>query len=197
MALERKDVVNAARAISDADGLDQLTLRAIARNLGVQAPTLYWHVRNKAELLEALADAIIAEALDALDTLDPTGGWQEWLCDAAVALRRALLDHRDGARIIAGATGSLTRADFSERIIGHLVAEGVGLQHARLLVIGIERFTLGFVLEEQSIPDDRDPPDLEELKRRLPLSTQAIIDYFAAGRTADDLFIDGIRLIID
>jgi len=91
---------------------------------------------------------------------------------ATTSTRRRLTDSpADGARIVAGATGSLTRADFSERTIAHLVADGVELQHARLLVIGIERFTLGFVLEEQAIPDDREPPHLEELKRGLPLST--------------------------
>lgn len=196
MALERQDVVDAAMAISDAEGLDKVTLRAIASRLGVQAPTLYWHVRNKAEVIDALGDAILSEALAALDQIGD-GTWQRWLEDAAVSLRHALLSHRDGARIVSSAVGSLGRADFNERGMARLVADDVPLQRARLLVIGVERFTLGFILEEQAGPGDRTAPDLEELQRRLPLSMKAIMDYFGEGRTADDLFVDGIRLIIE
>ena len=80
--------------------------------------------------------------------------------------------------------------------MARLVADDVPLQRARLLVLGVERFTLGYVLEEQAGPGDRPAPDLEQLNRRLPLSIKAITDYYGAGRTADDLFADGIRLII-
>lgn len=196
MPLERQDVVDAAMAISDADGLDKVTVRAIAARLGVQAPTLYWHVRNKAEVLDALADAIVIEALAGLEGIPTDGAWQAWLEQAATVLRRALLSHRDGARIVSSAVGSLGRADFFESALTRLVGERIPLQRARLLVLTVERFTLGYVLEEQTIPDGRRTPDMEELKRRLPLSIEAIVEYYGEGRTADDLFADGIRLII-
>jgi TetR/AcrR family tetracycline transcriptional repressor len=56
-------------SLVDAEGLDALTLRALAGRLGVQAPTLYWHVRNKAELLDALADRIMGDVLDMIHEL--------------------------------------------------------------------------------------------------------------------------------
>jgi TetR/AcrR family tetracycline transcriptional repressor len=197
MALTRHDVITGALELADADGLDALTLRSLATRLGVQAPTLYWHVRNKAELLDAIGDAIMDDVFDGLPASDGTADATEWLLGAAVRLRQVLVRHRDGARIVAGARSSLRRADFSEHAITVLVEAGVPLAHARLTVLAVERFTIGYVLEEQaSPPDAARQPAPEELMRRFPNVTRAVIDYFADGRTADDLFEDEIRLIL-
>ncbi|MFH8251997.1 TetR/AcrR family transcriptional regulator C-terminal domain-containing protein [Microbacterium sp. B2969] len=197
MALTRHDVIVGALALADADGLDALSLRSLATRLGVQAPTLYWHVRNKAELLDALADRIMDDVLDDLAVPQPGSDWRDWLLGAAVGMRATLLRHADGARIVAGARASLRRADFAERAVTVLVEAGVSVGEARLVVLAVERFTIGYVLDEQSPqPDDADRPAPEELMRRLPNLTRAIIDYFETGRTADDLFRDEVRLIL-
>lgn len=197
MALTRHDVITGALDLADADGLDALTLRSLATRLGVQAPTLYWHVRNKAELLDALGDAIMDDVFDGLPASDDTVDAARWMLDAAVRLRGALLRHRDGARIVAGARASLRRADFSEHAITMLVDAGVPLAEARLTVLAVERFTIGYVLEEQAAPPDAaHQPAAEELMRRFPNVTRAVIEYFQDGRTADDLFEDEIRLIL-
>jgi TetR/AcrR family transcriptional regulator, tetracycline repressor protein len=202
LALNRQAVVSEALKLVDSEGLDAVTLRALAARLGVQAPTLYWHVRNKAELLDALGDAILDEALAAIDALDDAvadAGWQDWLAAAVTQLRRAMLAHPDGARIVSSARSSLRRADFTERAMATLVAQGVPAQRARLTVIVAERYTVGYVLEEQSPPpaEGSRQPDPTELTRRLPTITAAIIEYYSSGRTADDLFQDGVRFILD
>jgi TetR/AcrR family tetracycline transcriptional repressor len=198
MSLTRQHVIDEAMRLVDADGLDALTLRALGGRLGVKAPTLYWHVRNKAELLDALGDAIMDDALESIPDPRPGSSWQEWLLAALVELRRALLAHGDGARIVSGARSSLRRADFSERAMSTLVDRGVPLQNARLTVLAAERYTVGYVIEEQA-PEpgpDQDNADLSQLQRRLPTATQAITEYFATGRTVDDLYQDGARLIL-
>jgi TetR/AcrR family tetracycline transcriptional repressor len=198
MSLTRRQVVEEAMLRVDEHGLDALTLRALAARLGVQAPTLYWHVRNKAELLDALADAIMDDALGAIREPAAAEDWREWLLAGIAQLRRAMLAHPDGARIVSGARSSLRRADFSERALAVLAAHGVELQHARLIVLAAERYTVGYVLEEQSPePDPNGPhPDPADLQRRLPTVTRAISEYFASGRTVDDLYRDGARLIL-
>lgn len=197
MGLTRSDVVRGAIELADADGLDALTLRSLAARLGVQAPTLYWHVRNKAELLDALADAIMADVLGAVQPASVGGGWREWLLWAAETLRGILLRHRDGARIVSSARTSLGRADFSERAMTVLVADGLSLADARLYVLAVERFTVGYVLEEQAPPPDpATQPSADELMARLPTITRAVVEYFQSGRTADDLFRDELRLIL-
>jgi len=57
-------VVQAAVALLDEEGLDGLTTRALATRLGVQSPAIYWYVRDKGELLDLVADAICAPALE-------------------------------------------------------------------------------------------------------------------------------------
>jgi TetR/AcrR family transcriptional regulator, tetracycline repressor protein len=197
MALTRQQVIDEAMRLVDANGLDRLTLRALAGRLNVQAPTLYWHVKNKAELLDALADAIMDDAIGAIPDSDSAGEWHEWLLSALASLRRAMLAHADGARILSGARDSLRRADFSEHATSTLVNRGVELQRARMTVLVGERYTLGYVLEEQApAPEPAGDIDPAALQRRLPTMTRAIIEYFSAGRTSDDLYRDGLRLIL-
>ena len=197
MALDRQQVIDEALLVLDDRGLDALSLRTLAGRLGVQAPTLYWHIGSKAELLDALADAILDDALRAIPTPGTDDNWAEWLLTALTELRGAMLRHRDGARIVSGARLSLRRADFSESAMSTLVGHGVELQRARLLVLAGERATLGYVLEEQAPVDEtQQPPDVEELRRRFPVMTEAIGDYFSSGRNSDDLYRDIARLIL-
>ena len=55
VALDRERIVAEAVALLDAEGLDGVTTRKLAARLGVQSPTLYWHLPNKAALVTALA----------------------------------------------------------------------------------------------------------------------------------------------
>lgn len=198
MPLDREQVLRGAMRLLDDEGLDALSLRTLAGRLGVRAPTLYWHVKNKAELLDALADAIMDEAI--ASTPEPGGDGREWLLAALGQFRAAMLRHRDGARVVSGARDSLRRGDFSERAMATLVDHGIDLHRARLLVLAGERYTVGWVLEEQaSVPPARDRADLtvEALRARFPVTTQAITEYFGTGRTADDLFQDIARVVLN
>ncbi|HEY4266968.1 MAG TPA: TetR/AcrR family transcriptional regulator C-terminal domain-containing protein [Galbitalea sp.] len=197
MALDRQQVIDEALRLLDDVGLDALSLRTLAGRLGVRAPTLYWHIGSKAELLDALADAIMDEVIHSIPEPGADDSWREWLLAALVELRNAMLRHRDGARTIAGARLALRRGDFSELAMSTLVSHGVELHQARLTVLAGERFTVGYVLEEQPSADDtQQAPDVSELRRRFPLMAQAIGDYFAAQRTSDDLYRDLAQYIL-
>lgn len=196
MPLTRKLVIDAAMRLVDDDGLDALSLRTLAGRLGVQAPTLYWHVKGKSELLTGLADAIMDEAIDGIPAFRGDDDGREWLLGALGRLRTSLLRHRDGARIVSGARHSLRRADFSELAMSTLVGRGIAAGRARLLVLAGERYTVGWVLEEQA-PESDIEVDPDGLRARFPVATRAITDYFeGTGRTADDLFRDGARLVL-
>src|SRR2546429_7416367 len=88
--------VQAAIALLDEEGLDGLTTRRLAARLGVQSPALYWYVRDKDELLDLVADAICAPALEpaAASTADPALGWRERLEAAMRGYRAVLRSHR-------------------------------------------------------------------------------------------------------
>jgi TetR/AcrR family transcriptional regulator, tetracycline repressor protein len=197
LALDRQQVVNAAVQLLDEDGLDALSFRTLARRLGVQAPTLYWHIGSKAELLDALADIIMDDAIQAIPKSNPDDDWAEWMLTVLLELRTAMLLHRDGARVVSGARLSLRRGDFSEATMSILVSHGIELQRARFLTLAGERFTFGYVLEEQAPTDaTQQAPAVEELQARFPTMVQAIGQYFSAGHTSDDLFQDIVRVML-
>jgi TetR/AcrR family transcriptional regulator, tetracycline repressor protein len=198
--LNRQRIVTEAVALLDADGLDGVTLRKLAARLGVQQPTLYWHLPNKAALITAIADRILDQEFTELVPPGPDERWQDWLAGLAGRLRRALLAHPDGARILSASQLSLTMAAVSELAMSTLVARGIPLRQARLIVLTVERFTVGHVLEEQAPRPDADALngfDMGGFAEQHPTMMAAITEYFRPGRTVDDLFGECLALVIE
>ena len=75
--LSRQTIVQTALGLLDQVGLEGLTVRRLAAELGVQSPALYWHLRGKQELLDGMADAIIMAA--GMGPPRPGESWQAWL----------------------------------------------------------------------------------------------------------------------
>ena len=199
MALDRQRIVAEAVALLDAEGLDGVTTRKLAARLGVQSPTLYWHLPNKAALVTAIADAILDQEFGDMSPPEPDQHWQDWLSGLAERLRRALLAHPDGARVISASQLSRTMAAISELAMSTLVARGISLRQARVIVLTVERFTVGHVLEEQAPRPDADALknfDLATFAQQHPTAVAAIAEYFGPGRTVDDLFRDCLEVVI-
>ncbi|WP_329000513.1 TetR/AcrR family transcriptional regulator C-terminal domain-containing protein [Kribbella sp. NBC_00709] len=193
MSLDRTKIVDEAVALLDAEGLDGVTLRKLAARLGVQAPTLYWHLPNKAALVTAIAEAIVPDPVPAA----PDQPWHDWLTDFALRLRAALLAHPDGARIVSMAQLSRQTAAWSELAMSTLADRGIPLRNARIIVLTVERFAVGHALEEQSPAPDTADFDLEQYRATYPVSMRAITAYFTPGRSVDDLFRDCLEVVIE
>ncbi|GAA1369196.1 TetR/AcrR family transcriptional regulator C-terminal domain-containing protein [Catellatospora chokoriensis] len=199
MALDRQRIVAEAVALLDAEGLDGVTTRKLAARLGVQSPTLYWHLPNKAALVTAIADAILDQEFGDMSPPEPDQHWQDWLSGLAGRLRRALLAHPDGARVISASQLSVTMAAISELAMSTLVACGVPLRQARVIVLTVERFTVGHVLEEQAPRPDAEGLkdfDMAAFAEQHPTVVAAVTEYFQPGRTVDDLFRDCLGVVI-
>jgi TetR/AcrR family tetracycline transcriptional repressor len=199
LALDRQRIVAEAVALLDAEGLDGVTTRKLAARLGVQSPTLYWHLPNKAALVTAIADAILDQEFGDVSPPGPDQPWQDWLSGLAGRLRRALLAHPDGARVVSAAQLSATMAAISELAMSTLVARGIPLRQARVIVLTVERFTVGHVLEEQAPRPDAAALkdfDMATFAGRYPTVVAAIAEYFRPGRTVDDLFRDCLEVVI-
>src|SRR5262249_564166 len=153
MPLERETVARAALAVLGVVGLDGLTIRRIADGLGGQNPALYWHFRNKPDLLDRMARVMLADAFAGGEPPAPDASWSETLSATARAFYGALSSHRDGARVIAGAnlSGSeIVRVlDDSIRV---LQSAGFGALEALNATLTISAFTLGSVLDAQLDP---------------------------------------------
>ncbi|MBE3012673.1 TetR/AcrR family transcriptional regulator C-terminal domain-containing protein [Microbispora sp. NEAU-D428] len=199
MALDKQRIVAEAVALLDAEGLDGVTTRKLAARLGVQSPTLYWHIPNKAALVTAIAEAILEQQFPELEPPAPEECWQDWLIGLAERLRRALLAHPDGARIIATSQLSLKMAAISELAMSTLAGRGIPLRQARLIVLTVLRFTVGYVLEEQAGRPDADALDgfdMAAYAAAYPTVMAGVTEYFQPGRTVDDLFRDCLEQII-
>lgn len=99
MPLTREAIVDAALEVLDRDGMDALSMRRVAEALGTGPASLYWHVRNKEELLQLLFERLTAEI--PLPPPDPAR-WREQLRDLARAMREQAHQHRDAARLSLG-----------------------------------------------------------------------------------------------
>ncbi len=100
-ALDQSQIVQAALGLLDEVGFDGLTMRNLAKKLGVQAASLYWHVRNKQDLLSLLAQEICAPIREP----DRTLPWQKQVEEMANEYRQVLLAHRDAAQVLASSGG--------------------------------------------------------------------------------------------
>ncbi len=96
MALSREQVVGAAVDLLRRYGLGDLSMRRLARDLGVAPGALYWHVANKQELLVEVADALLAEIPAPPSDRPPV----EALVGLAVAVRDALVQVPDAADVV-------------------------------------------------------------------------------------------------
>jgi AcrR family transcriptional regulator len=114
----RQQVVSAALGLLDEAGLEGLTMRMLAERLGVRAASLYWHIRNKEQLLGLLAEAIVAEVPEPAADLP----WRAQLEAFAADYRRVLQSHRDAARIVIEAQPAVPR--LYERLVRPLLAAG-------------------------------------------------------------------------
>jgi AcrR family transcriptional regulator len=98
--LSRDAIVEAALRVVDREGLEATSMRRVAEELGAAPSALYWHVRNKDQLLQLVLDRVVGEI--ELPPRDPEN-WQEQLKALAREMRRVLTSHRDIARVTIGA----------------------------------------------------------------------------------------------
>lgn len=147
MAIERQAVVRTALALLDDVGSDGLTMRVLAKALNVQAPTLYWHFPSKQDLLDQMADALIAPVVGMIDVEAEPEIVLRSLVDA---LRTTLLSRRDGARIYAGTyvMGENVLA-VAEVALCALLRMGLDERKATDAMFNLVYYVLGFTIEEQ------------------------------------------------
>ncbi len=148
-ALDRDRIVAAALAIVDADGPDALSLRRLADALGVTPMSLYWHLRDKAELLELVGQAVLAE----IEIPPVRGDWREQLRDVHRAMIGAFLRHPNTADVLIGrARYGPAGLGLFERILAILLGAGFAPAAAFDAYQSLYLFTLGFMATSTRTP---------------------------------------------
>ncbi|MEV6310503.1 TetR/AcrR family transcriptional regulator C-terminal domain-containing protein [Streptomyces sp. NPDC051840] len=199
--IDRARVADAGLRLLNDVGLDGLTLRAIARELDVKAPALYWHFKDKQALLDEMATVMYRRMLEGELPGPAPSTWQEQMVAYQSALRRALLRYRDGAKVYSGAR--FTGTDHADGLEAHLrtmVDAGFELWQAVRAGTTANAYTMGFVTEEQGVqpmPDERregyDVDARAERLERYPLAAAAGAEIFT---NYDERFEDGLRIVV-
>ena len=118
--LSRAKLVSEALGLVQEEGLEALSMRGLADRLNVKAASLYWHVRDRRELLELLAESILDRVPDS-----PAIGWREAVLGIAAALQATVASRQDADRILLEVPEAIKKSDTFGRLKRRL--EGAGL----------------------------------------------------------------------
>lgn len=182
--MHRETVITEALDLLDDVGLETISTRRLAKRLGVEQPSLYYHFRTKKDLLAAMAKAAMAPHANAPLPCPEGDDWRVWFLENSRSFRRTLLMRRDGARLHAG---SIPIGDFDRirRKMAFLVTSGVPERDAQMAMLAVSRFTVGCVLEEQA---DTASPDGENLPDDVP-----VLDHEATFEAGLALILGGLE----
>jgi len=201
MALQKEAIIAKALEILNREGLNGVTLRRVASELQVKAASLYWHVQNKRELLDEMAEEMLRSQFASYDPPDRNIAWQAWLMGIANRLREALLAYRDGGLVVAGANPN--RAKTFAKLGAYLLTTlrqtyELDLEIAGALSTTILMYTWAFVIEEQTSPPmEENAQKGPAIQQYLPATMlQELSDLKPFGRSTTSFYNQGLELII-
>jgi AcrR family transcriptional regulator len=202
--LTKAKIVQAGLDVLDEAGLDRLTVRAVAARLSVQAPALYWHVRDRQQLVDEMATELWRQLVGELAALPEETGWQDGMRAFASSARRILLSHRDGAKVFTGTYLTDTEVlRAQEEPLARMIAQGFSLANVMRGYSLVYCFVAGFCIEEQAVAQAAGAGDerftLERRAERVgdgqtPLVLQAGPELFG---DPDARFDDLVGVLID
>jgi AcrR family transcriptional regulator len=200
--LTRARVLDAAVDLADREGIDAVSMRRLGQELGVEAMSLYTHVKSKDDLLDGMADAVVARI-----PLDRRGqGWQAPLRAMILGARTVMLRHAWAARVIETreAPGPAT-IRYMDAVAATLLDGGfsVDLAHHGMHVLGSR--VLGFGQDLFDDRSDEDPEAAAAIARELAPHFPAVAAIALAashegglGGCDDDVeFAFGLDLVLD
>jgi AcrR family transcriptional regulator len=183
-SLTREAIVAAALELVDNEGLEALSMPRLARSLGTGVMTLYGHVANKADLVDALAERVLAD-------LEPVEGrpdhWDRDLAEHMRRLRQVVLRHPALGAVLA-ARGLTTPSVFRnvEAGLGLLRSTGFDRRTAVQIYYALLTYTLGFLAWE--IPRaHRQPPTAYPQQWQSALAALAATEYPTLHELAEEL----------
>jgi AcrR family transcriptional regulator len=210
--LNRDRVLRAAVALADGTGIESLSMRKLAKELGVVPMALYKHVASKEELLDGMVDVVIGE-------IDPPvrgTGWKSAVRRRVLSARQALLRHPWASRVIETRTNRTPVVlGYMDSMTGMFLAGGFSadLTHHVMHALGNRMWGFTRELFDDGQGGDPDPPPaaFDEIAKRYPHIVEIAMaatrgDPSAVGRGCDeqfefefalDLFLDGFERLRD
>jgi AcrR family transcriptional regulator len=201
--LSRDRVLQGAMAVADTAGIAGLTIRSLAKELGVKPMTLYHYVANKDEILDGVVDLVFSE----IELPSVGGDWRQELRRRAVSARAVLRRHPWAIGLLESrATPGPAGLRHHDAFIGTLRTAGFTIQMAAHAFAVLDAFVYGFALQEATLPFEGpdDVPDLvTSILEQFPvdeyphLAEMATEHVLQPGYDFGDEFGFGLELILD
>ncbi|MGH2444599.1 MAG: TetR/AcrR family transcriptional regulator C-terminal domain-containing protein [Candidatus Limnocylindria bacterium] len=158
--MSRERVLRAAIELADEAGIEALTMRRLAQQLGVEAMTLYYHVANKNDILAGIVDLVVEEI--ALPTAG--GDWKAELRASSISAHDVLVRHPWSASLVLSGPGlSQARMRQMDAILGTLRSGGFSADMTDHAYHALDSHIMGFTLWQVGMDLGDDEEDLAAL----------------------------------
>ena len=204
-------MLNAAIRLADGGGIESLTMRRLARELGVEAMSLYNHVANKGDLVDAMVDLVVSE----IELPATSDTWDVAVRECAISAHEVLLRHPWSCSLVMSTTSTRiarnARVRYMEWLLGRLREAGFSPELTYHAYHALDSHILGFTLWElghsgaaNAIRGDKDLADfaasfVRELRAAdYPYLAEHAEQHVAAlGDEGTSEFEFGLDLILD
>ena len=205
LPLTRERVLRAAIALADRGGFESLTMRRLAKELGVEAMSLYNHVANKDDLVDGMVDVVFGE----IEVPSEGADWKAIMRERGISTRDALSRHRwavglmesrsnpgpENLRVHNAVLGCLRDAGFSMEMTVHASS----VQDAYIYGFALQEKTLGWETpDEFAAVAERRVEQLQAVLADYPHLAEVVGGHVAkAGYDFATEFIFGLDLILE
>jgi AcrR family transcriptional regulator len=200
--LNRKRLLRAAIGLAGSAGIRALTMRSLAKELGVKPMALYYHVANKEEILDGIIDFVFGE----IELPVENGDWRSAMRDRAVSAREVLRRHPWATPLMESRRnpGPATLQHHDE-VIGILRRSGFSIELTAHAYSLLDSYIYGFVLQEASLPFTKETATgvAEAMMANFPtdayphLTELATEHVLQPGYDYSNEFEFGLELILD
>jgi AcrR family transcriptional regulator len=188
--------------LADRGGIDSLSMRKLAEELGVEAMSLYYYVANKDDILAGMVDRVRSE----IDTPSADAGWKAAIRRGAISAHDILLRHPwAGGLMVSARHISPARLGYAEWLLRRLREAGFSPEVTHHAYHALDGHIIGSALWEVGYPGGNDPADSAKavaLLRALPIDQYPYIAEHMAhhakfSRADRNAFEFGLDLILD
>ena len=181
--LTRQQVVMAAIELADSSGIESISMRRLAQELGVEAMSLYTHVRSKEDLFDGIADAVIGMIPFGDGAGDGADGWRASLRRMALAGRGVMLRHPWAPRVVETRTAPGPAAlGYINAVLGTLREGGftIAQAHQAIHILGSRALGFAQALFDDSGDGDLDPETAARLQAQLGATHPYVVEMALA-----------------
>jgi hypothetical protein len=201
--LTRERILRAAISLADRDGIESLSMRRLGQKLGVEAMSLYNHVRNKVDMLDGMVDVVFSE----IDLPARGVDWRVAMRQRAISARQALLRHPWAIGLMESrSTPGAATLRHHDSVLGSLRRAGFSIEMAGHAYSVLDGYIYGFTLTELTLPF-RDSKGSAKVAGNIlrgvrpdeiPYLAEMAVEYtMKPGYNYGDEFEFGLDLILD